>query len=97
MIVHHTDRGFRIVYQRAYLTSRCDERLIQESSSIGDYDDSVEKPGSSFLWVGANKHLNREEVAELVKLMQGWLDTGRIPMDSPAGGPRDGAAGEPHQ
>jgi hypothetical protein len=56
-------------------------RLIQESSAIGDYENSFDCPGSSYLWIGQYHHLNREEVAELIARMQYWLKTGRIEMD----------------
>jgi len=56
-----------------------DARLVSESSAIGDYDDSLARPGSSFLWIGNGHHLNREEVAELVAKMRHWLDHGRLP------------------
>ena len=55
------------------------ERVIQESSAIGDYSDALDNPGSSFLWIGEDHHLNREQVDFLVKAMQHWLDHGRLP------------------
>jgi len=64
-----TQRGFVGVWETAYLDDGND-RLIAESSAIGDNEDSLEKPGSSFLWVGADHHLNREQVAELIARMQ---------------------------
>jgi len=57
-------------------------RLVQESSAIGDYEDSSDLPGSSYLWVGQDHHLNREEVAELINRMQHWLETGRLKADN---------------
>ena len=59
------------------------DTLALESSAVGDYDDSVDRPGSSFLWFGDHHHLNREEVSELVGFLQHWLDTGRL------AGPKD--------
>jgi hypothetical protein len=56
-------------------------RLIGESSAVGDYDDSLDNPGSSYLWVGAAHHLNREEVRELIARMQYWLDRGHLELD----------------
>lgn len=58
----------------------CD-RVLQESSVIGDYPDSWDKPGSSFLRVGEWHHFNREQVAELIGRMQHWLNTGRLAVD----------------
>ncbi len=55
--------------------------LVQESSAIGDYPDSMENPGSSFLWIGGVLHLNREHAADLARRINHWLDTGRLPLD----------------
>jgi len=72
-------RGFRRYEAETYSNKRGQfTRLIQESSAIGDNDDSFDKPGSSFLWVGRDHHLKREEVAELVTHLQRWLDTGSL-------------------
>jgi len=59
-------------------------RIIAESSAIGDYDDSFDKPGSSYLWVGNDHHLNRDQVRELVTRMEHWLSTGRLAVDPSA-------------
>ena len=56
-----------------------DAMLIQEASSTGNNDNAHEVPGSSFLWVGNEHKLNREEIAQLIAKMQHWLDTGRLP------------------
>lgn len=56
-------------------------RLVQESSAIGDYEDSFSKPGSSYLWFGEDHHLNREEVKELVDKLNHWLEHKRLPLD----------------
>lgn len=55
--------------------------LVQQSSAIGNYDDSMEKPGSSYLWVGNSHHLNREQVQELVEHLQAWLNTGSLSLE----------------
>jgi hypothetical protein len=73
-----SDRGFVSVVHPTYVTPRENARLIAESSAIGDYEDSLGCPGSSFLWVGKNHHLNREEIAELIARLQHWLDTKRL-------------------
>lgn len=77
-----TGRGFVVVTHPNYPPcTGLEDRLIQESSSIGDYDDAVGRPGSSYLWIGENHHLNREEVAELISRMNNWLSTGRLAVD----------------
>lgn len=77
MITKTTPRGFTLIVSKEY-TTKVYSRLIQESSAVGDYPDSFNKPGSSFLWVGEKHHLNREEVQELINKMQHWLNTGTL-------------------
>lgn len=74
-----SDRGFRFLTHPTYLDDKVTSRLASESSAVGDHPDAVERPGSSFLWVGQDHHLSREEVAKLVAAMQHWLETGRLP------------------
>jgi len=69
-----TRRGFVVVTHPQYLAPHEEERLIQESSAIGD----CPSPGGSFLWIGDDHHLNRDEVAELVSRMVTWMATGRL-------------------
>ena len=73
-----TNRGFIGIIHPVYPQGAGSDHLIWESSVIGDYENSFDVPGSSFLWVGEFHHLNREEVAELIKRMQYWLDNGRL-------------------
>jgi hypothetical protein len=69
-------RGFHIVLHEKYPPGE-EIRLIQESSAIDfNYENGLSHPGSSYLWVGDNHHLNREEVKELIKHMKRWLKTG---------------------
>lgn len=53
------------------------DRLIQESSAVGEYYDSFDNPGSSFLWVGIH-HLSREDIKELIDRLQYWLDNKQL-------------------
>ena len=82
MTLVQSDRGFWFLMHEPRLSQPDDGpdgvRVVSESSAIGDYEDSWDRPGSSFLWLGDRLHLNREEVAEAVKHMQRWLDTGRL-------------------
>jgi hypothetical protein len=79
-------RGFRLVTHEKYAGDNKELRLLQESSAVGDYEDSFDCPGSSFLWVTDNHHLNREEVGELINILQHWLDNKRLPEKIPVGG-----------
>jgi len=82
MDVKETERGFRVLVEEKYQNEQgVFTRLIQESSAIGDYEDSFDLPGSSFLWIGQEHHLNREQVAELINHMQYWLDNKRLNID----------------
>lgn len=55
---------------------------VQQSSAVGDYDDSLSRPGTSFLWIGPETgnrmHLNREQVDWLAKGLNYWLKTGSL-------------------
>lgn len=72
-----TNRGFEVV-EMVEASEERTSRLVQQSSVIGDYSDSENRPGSSYLWVGADHHLNREEVAELRDRLTAWLLTGSL-------------------
>ncbi len=75
-----TNRGFRKIIHEKYQKKPCEMTdILGESSAVGEYADSFEKPGSSFLWVGEDHHLNREEITELIESMQYWLDIKRLP------------------
>ena len=54
-------------------------KLLEQSTIIGDYEDAFDKPGSSALWFGKDHHLNREEVAMVVHILEHWLETGDFP------------------
>lgn len=79
MEVTRTLRGFEIILHDTHENVPKQERLVQASSVVGDYDDAFDRPGTSALWIGDDKqHLWREEVAELIQHMQAWLDTGSL-------------------
>jgi len=80
MKIERTGRGFNALMHETYPSGIVD-RLAQESSAIGGYADSLDKSGSSFLWIGDKHHLKREQVAEFIWHLQTWLDQGR--MDDP--------------
>jgi hypothetical protein len=56
-------------------------RVVSESSKMGTYSDSEANPGSSFLWVGEQVQLNREEADRLARSIQYWLKNKRLPHD----------------
>ena len=74
-----SDRGFEFITHAPYPPDcGADERLVSQSSVIGDYEDAMDRPGSSALWIGEHHHLNREEVAELVAYLTRWMATGHL-------------------
>lgn len=78
MTLSTTDRGFTRIEHPIWPLMDSVARLVQESSSIGNYEDAMNRPGSSFLWIGEHFHLNRRQVAELISHLQRWLATGRL-------------------
>ena len=81
MKLRTTDRGFEILEHDVYTSQTTPpevSRVAQQSSAIGGYPDSFDKPGSSFLWIGENHHLNREEVAHLIVYLKRWVETGSM-------------------
>lgn len=78
MKITKSDRGFEFLNHDTYLEEdrEANSRLASQSSAIGD--DSLDIPGSSFLWIGEHHHLNRREVAQLVEHLQSWLSHGRL-------------------
>lgn len=86
------NRGFAEIHHTTYPPGekRVPTRLVSESSKIGDYSDSAEHPGSSYLWVGDNHHLNREEVLELVSLLLHWIREGHLPRSERGGEGNEG-------
>lgn len=74
-----SDRGFQYIMETGYPPQPdWAPRVVCQSSAIGNYPDSFDKPGSSYLWIGENHHLNREQVAELATALQLWLSTGKL-------------------
>lgn len=71
-----SDRGFQ--YVLTYKDNSSEQvRLVSQSSAIDfDYEGNGQ-PGSSYLWVG-DVHLDREEVAEFISMLQLWLETGYL-------------------
>jgi hypothetical protein len=71
-------RGFEFLMHGTTLAPLEEQRLASQSSAIGDHEDSADHPGTSFLWIGNNHHLGREDVAQLVRHLQAWLETGSL-------------------
>lgn len=90
MKFEETPRGFELVSHETYPPKEArhdpsplpdSTRLVQQSSAIGNYPDAMERPGSSFLWLGEHHHLNRDEVKELAKRLRVWLATGSLKIE----------------
>jgi len=82
MKIEKTERGFELINFQDHNDASCS---LQQSSAVGDYGDAFERPGSSFVWLGApiRMHLSREQVAELVQHLQQWLVTGSFQVEVP--------------
>lgn len=78
MNIETTKRGFEILTHPAYPPLSGDSRIAGQSSIVGDYPDAMVRPGTSALWISSHHHLNREEVADFIKHLQNWLDTGSL-------------------
>ena len=79
MRIYRTLGGFPGVEHQKYAAEEGEmANLVEQSTMIGDYEDGLSCPGSSCLWIGSDHHLNREEVAKLVKRLQHWLDHGTL-------------------
>jgi len=79
MKIYQDERGFRSIYHKPYPKGP-KARIVKESSAVGEYADAVTHPGSSFLWLGNDFHLNREEVATLIVILKLWLEEKRLPV-----------------
>ena len=79
MDLKKSDRGFEYMLHYTYLPeNREHDRLASQSSAFGDYEDSFQRPGSSYLWVGKYHHLNREQVREFASRLLAWCETGSL-------------------
>lgn len=79
-----TERGFERIEHPIHKAHRVDSRLIQQSSAVGHYPDSLLRPGTSFVWVGDKHHLNREQALELAYRLIAWAETGSLRIAAPA-------------
>lgn len=85
-----TQRGFELI---EFKDANGNECSIQQSSAVGHYDDSYDRPGTSFIWLGqeregkhsvtgeslgARMHLNREQAKALATLLLRWARTGLL-------------------
>ena len=77
MEVEYNSRGFQ------YLSPSILD--IRQSSAIGDYDHSMDVPGSSYLWLLDGDHYDKDDVEALVKELEetvehlrAWLNTGSL-------------------
>lgn len=78
-------RGFTVIEHDVYPPRDGETaRVVQASSSIGEHSDSLDTPGSSFLWVGDRHHLDREQVRELRDALTRWLESGELMAPTPA-------------
>ncbi len=77
MKVEKSERGFEFLMHKGY-PDPASTRIASESSVIGNYEDSMDIPGSSYLWIGDNHHLNRAEVQQLIHHLTHWVQHGTL-------------------
>jgi hypothetical protein len=83
--VQKDKRGFERIEHPTYLGQPKTKVLVAESSAIGPhYEDALDRPGSSFLWLGDHFHLDREEVTELAARLNAWRATGSLKLKAKA-------------
>lgn len=73
-----TLRGFPQLVHPTHKNPDVPTALLEQSSMIDFSQPDSQTPGTSYLWVGKDHHLNRAEVQELVVHLQRWLDKGHL-------------------
>lgn len=53
-------------------------RIVQQSSALGEAEDAIDRPGSSYLWLGESHHLDVDEVVSLIRNLENWVATGSL-------------------
>lgn len=76
----YTSRNFQVI---DFKDERGKECSLQQSSAILDFEDSMECPGSSAVWLGIDKgnqriHLDRDQVSTLRGYLGHWLEYGKF-------------------
>ena len=78
-----TNRGF----ERVTFCDQCDNGCeLQQSSAVGDYDDSLSRPGTSFVWLGVDDAKPVIMASDAIKLglpVPAGVNTGWIPYEIP--------------
>jgi hypothetical protein len=73
MKIEHTGGGFEVIN----FNDRCGiECSLQQSTTIGDADNAMQRPGSSFVWLGIGgdrMHLDADTVREIWRHLGNWL------------------------
>jgi hypothetical protein len=82
MKVTKSERGFPRLDHEDYPGAQPSVLALASSVIYSKYPDAMQRPGTSALWIGADHHLDREQVAELIQHLQSWLDTGRFKGDA---------------
>jgi len=90
--VTETPWGFQVI---TFKDHSGDKVELQQSSAIGPYDDAIDRPGSSYVWLGSEYygrvHLSRDHVLCLIDVLATWLRTGRFDKEVTHATETDGA------
>lgn len=65
MNIDYTDRGFEVIHFEDRAGHPCS---LQQCSSIGDYGDAMERPGTSAVWIGSDDAMPRVMARDATKL-----------------------------
>ena len=84
--VEYSERGF----ERVSIENVGGTLNAYQSSIIGDYEDSFERPGSSAIWINVKASkgelpcclLNREQAHELGRRLIAWAETGSLKLEN---------------
>lgn len=78
-----TERGFQEV---EFTDANMYPCSLQQSSAVGTEEGAIQRPGSSMVWLGpfeGRMHLDRDQVAELIALLNSWVKTGSFAEEPP--------------
>lgn len=75
-----TRRGFQLI---EFTDGNLEPCELQQSSAFDDSEEGQHNPGSSYVWLGlvgcyTRMHLHRDHVRELIRVLQGWVNDGRL-------------------
>lgn len=71
--------GFRMITEDVYAENKRSTLMLESSAIDPDLEGSFNKPGSSYLWIGDDFHLNRAQVRQFIICLEYWMKNKRLP------------------